>query len=147
MRDAEAALLVYSITSLRSFERVTTLRDEILAELAGPSEQGRGDGGGAPGSRGGRSIPICLVGNKSDRNIDREVSVKAGVQLAKDLGCSFLETSAKEGHNVDEAFYGPLRAVDKDTTDEQEPAAVGGFRGRLGRLVRSLRLRTNLSLR
>ncbi|KFY00016.1 hypothetical protein O988_03558 [Pseudogymnoascus sp. VKM F-3808] len=140
MRDADAAILVYSITSLATFERVTSMRDEMLAELARGSEQDREGGSGARGSSRGRSIPMCLVGNKSDRNIDREVSVKAGMQLAKDLGCSFFETTAKEGYNVDEAFYSLLRAVEeeKDEPDEQEPPVVGGFRGRLGRLSRLL---------
>ncbi|OBT65895.1 hypothetical protein VE03_05465 [Pseudogymnoascus sp. 23342-1-I1] len=121
MRNADAALLVYSITSLQSFERVSALWKEASA-LTGPAKQGGGDG--ELGSRGRRPIPICLVGNKSDCKVSREVSVEAGAQLAKELGCSFFETSAKDGTNVDEAFYTPLRAVDKDPTDDQEPVAV-----------------------
>ncbi|KFZ00472.1 hypothetical protein V498_00049 [Pseudogymnoascus sp. VKM F-4517 (FW-2822)] len=142
MRNADAALLVYSITSLQSFERVSALWKEAGA-LTGSAEQDGGVGGtyGELGSRGRRSIPICLVGNKSDCSVDREVSVEAGVQLAKELGCSFFETSAKDGTNVDEAFYTPLRAVDEDEPDKKEPVAVGGFRRRLGRLAQSLRIK------
>lgn len=117
------------------------LRDEALAGLTDPLDQDGACSGGALGSRGGRSVPFYLVGNKSDRNIEREVSVDEGVQLAKKLGCSFFETTAKEGHNVDEAIYGLLRSIERDPTDEQEPTAIGGFRGRLDRLARSLRLR------
>lgn len=144
MRNADAALLVYSITSLQSFERVSAMWKEAGA-LTGPAEQDGGVGGtgGELGSRGRRSIPICLVGNKSDCSVDREVSVEAGVQLAKELGCSFFETSAKDGSNVDEAFYTPLRAVDEDEPDKKEPVAVGGFRRRLGRLARSFRIKKN----
>ncbi|KFY05589.1 hypothetical protein V492_08426 [Pseudogymnoascus sp. VKM F-4246] len=142
---ADAALLVYSITSLQSFERITALRGEVLAALAGPHRKSRGGGSGAPEGRGKRPFPICLVGNKSDRDVDREVSVKAGAELAKELECSFLEMSAKNGTNVEEAFLRVVRVLEGDDAEEkeeQEPvAAVGGFRGRLGRIVRSIQLK------
>lgn len=150
VRDADAALLVYSITSRESFLRVAALRDAMLVVPAADGET-RGSGGeigDAPESRKARPIKINLVGNKWDLNIDREVAIKEGVELAESLGCSFVETSAKTAYNVDEAFRGLVRAVDRDATDKREkPAAVGGFRGRLGRFTRSLRPRTNLSLR
>lgn len=93
-----------------------------------------------------RPIKIGLVGNKSDRSMDREVTVKEGIELAESLGCSFVETSAKAGYNIDKAFHDLVRAVDatdKEAKDDQEPVAIGGFRGRLGRLARSLRLKKN----
>ena len=42
------------------------------------------------------SIPIVLVGNKSDLHNDRSVSVEEGKALAREMKSIFLETSAKE---------------------------------------------------
>lgn len=52
------------------------------------------------------NLPIILVGNKCDEDNQREVSLEyANEMVAKILkGCGFIETSAKTGHNVHEAF-------------------------------------------
>ena len=42
------------------------------------------------------SVPIVLVGNKSDLHNDRSVSVEDGKALAREMNGIFLETSAKE---------------------------------------------------
>ncbi|KFZ09250.1 hypothetical protein V501_05656 [Pseudogymnoascus sp. VKM F-4519 (FW-2642)] len=147
IRHADAALLVYSITSRESFVRVTALRDRMIGVSAAVREDGGGDE--VVGGARARPIQIVLVGNKSDRDVDREVTVKEGVELAERLGCGFVETSAKEGYNIDKAFHDLVRAVDKGAANEQQgedqgfAAAVGGFRGSLDRLARSLRLKKN----
>lgn len=141
VRDADAALLVYSITSRESFVGVRALRDGMLGVSAAAGERG-GDGTVVGGAK-ARPIQIGLVGNKSDRIVDRKVTVKEGVELAKSLGCGFVETSAKEGYNIDKAFHDLVRALDKSVANEQEPVAVSGLRGRLGGLARSLRLKKN----
>ncbi|KFZ15269.1 hypothetical protein V502_05691 [Pseudogymnoascus sp. VKM F-4520 (FW-2644)] len=130
VRDADAALLVYSITSRESFLRLTALSDAMFAiPAAGGGARGSGANvGGAPESQRARPIQISLVGNKSDLNIDREVAAREGVELAERLGCGFVETSAKTAYNVDEVFRGLVRglvrAVDEDATEErEEPAA------------------------
>ncbi|KFY26172.1 hypothetical protein V493_04237 [Pseudogymnoascus sp. VKM F-4281 (FW-2241)] len=147
VRKADAALLVYSVTSRESFLRVTALRDAMLALPAGDGENGASgeEVGGASGSPREPPIHITLVGNKSDRNVNREVSVEEDVELARKLRISFFETSAKDGDNVEKAFHSLIYAVDGDATDEQEPAALGGDRGVLRRLARSLRLRLRKS--
>lgn len=43
---------------------------------------------------------MILVGNKSDMNEERVVSLERGRQLADQLGVEFFETSAKENINV-----------------------------------------------
>ncbi|CAN6716151.1 unnamed protein product [Malus baccata var. baccata] len=45
-----------------------------------------------------------LVGNKVDRESERAVSREEGISLAKDLGCLFLECSAKTRENVEHCF-------------------------------------------
>jgi small GTP-binding protein len=47
-------------------------------------------------------IPLILVGNKID--LERQVSTEEGHSIAKSLGISFIETSAKEQVNVEKAF-------------------------------------------
>ncbi|KFY71266.1 hypothetical protein V499_08525 [Pseudogymnoascus sp. VKM F-103] len=147
IRHADAAILVYSITSRESFLRVTALRDEMLGVPTAVGEDWGGDAG-VGGAR-ARPIQIGLVGNKSDRNSDREVTAKEGVELAESLGCGFVETSGKEGYNIDKAIHDLVRAIDKGQENEEQckdqgsVAAVGGFRGRLSRLSRSLLLKKN----
>ena len=50
------------------------------------------------------TIPIVLVGNKSDLEAERQVSREDGEKLAREWGCPFYEASAKTGHNVEEVF-------------------------------------------
>ena len=58
-----------------------------------------------------------LVGNKSDRVTDREVSTQEGSALAKDMGCDFVEASAKSCINVEKAFYEVVRALRRQRHD------------------------------
>jgi small GTP-binding protein len=49
-----------------------------------------------------KNIPMILVGNKID--LKRNVEKKEGEQLAKRLGCEYMETSAKTGEHIDKVF-------------------------------------------
>jgi hypothetical protein len=54
---------------------------------------------------------MALVGNKSDKLHEREVSFKEGAALAQVIGCEFFETSAKTAQNVDLGFVTLVRAL------------------------------------
>lgn len=69
------------------------------------------------------SFPCVLVGNKCDLpSQDRQVSTEEGRALAQELGCEFLETSAKIGTNVPEVFHHLVR-LDRRQKQEQESEA------------------------
>jgi GTPase KRas protein len=93
MRTGEGFLLVYSITSRSSFEEISTFQQQILRV------------------KDRDSYPIIVVANKADLEHERQVSSQEGRALAASFNCKFIETSAKNRTNVDEAFYGLVREI------------------------------------
>ena len=59
---------------------------------------------------GNLDMVVVLVGNKSDLSESREVSLEEGRNLAETEGLFFMETSALQNLNVEEAF---LRMITK----------------------------------
>lgn len=120
-RDGEGFLLVYSICSRSSFERVRRFQEQIhrvkdssLSTL--PTPQRSPDSPYPPQSK----IPLMLVGNKADRSTEREVSAQEGRSLATELGCLFTESSAKTCQNVELAFYEVVRQIRRQREGEKE---------------------------
>src|ERR1700712_5597392 len=111
IRDGEGFVLVYSISSRSSFTRITRFHNQIQrvkeSSASSPSYPGSPISSAAPSA----PVPIMLVGNKSDRVTEREVSTQEGHALARDLGCEFVEASAKNCINVEKAFYDVVRQL------------------------------------
>merc|ERR1712057_27474 len=97
-RGAQAAIVVYDITSPSSFERAKAWVSELQVE-------------------GNPDVVIALAGNKADMEDSRAISEGQGKVYAEKLGlvfmeCSaktklglvFMECSAKTGQNVKELF-------------------------------------------
>ncbi|CAO3595769.1 unnamed protein product [Absidia cylindrospora] len=101
MRNGEGFLLVYSITSRMSFEEITTFYQQICRV------------------KDRDYFPMVLVANKSDLESDRQVSTQEGRDLAKEFGCQFIETSAKQRINVDEAFHDVVRDIRKYNKEQE----------------------------
>lgn len=93
MRTGQGFLCVYAITSRSSFDEITSFREQILRV------------------KDEESVPMVLVGNKSDLENERVVATSEGGDLAKSFGCPFLETSAKTRVNVEESFYQLVREI------------------------------------
>eukprot|EP01121_Diplochlamys_sp_Union-15-3_P012534 TRINITY_DN3768_c0_g1_i1.p1 TRINITY_DN3768_c0_g1~~TRINITY_DN3768_c0_g1_i1.p1 ORF type:complete len:203 (+),score=31.93 TRINITY_DN3768_c0_g1_i1:80-688(+) len=83
-RGAHGVFLVYDVTDQRSFDKLPYWIDEIK-RLCQPH------------------IKIIIIGNKSDM-ASRAVSYETGQSFAEKIGIKFIETSAKEASNVQEAF-------------------------------------------
>ena len=117
IRDGEGFILVYSITSRPSFSRIQRFFNQIQrvkdsSNAGSPTAAGYLSSPMSPSISSGPA-PVMLVGNKSDRVTEREVSTQEGNALAKELGCDFVEASAKNCINVEKAFYDVVRNLRK----------------------------------
>lgn len=125
IRDGEGFVLVYAITSRSSFTRIPRFHNQIqrVKESAGAP---LGYGGGFSSS-GQVQSPIMLVGNKSDKVTEREVSTQEGHGLARELGCLFVEASAQNCVNVEKAFFDVVRVLRKHrNVTNEKPGGRGG---------------------
>ncbi|GLT92302.1 hypothetical protein SLE2022_101430 [Rubroshorea leprosula] len=86
-RGAQGIILVYDVTRRESF---TNLCDVWAKEVELYSTN--------------QDCVKMLVGNKVDRESERVVSREEGMALAKELGCLFVECSAKTRENVERCF-------------------------------------------
>lgn len=116
IRDGEGFVLVYSISSRSSFARIQKFHHQIQrvkesALSSSPTYPGSPLSATSAGSGSFGPSPIMLVGNKCDRVTEREVSTQEGSALARELGCDFVEASAKNCVNVEKAFYDVVRQL------------------------------------
>jgi GTPase KRas protein len=127
IRDGEGFVLVYSITSRSSFSRISKFHQQI--KLVKESANSGSPTGASylsshlnySSSKPGAPVPVMLVGNKSDKQIERAVSAQEGSALAKELGCEFVEASAKNCINVEKAFYDVVRILRQQRQQGQRP--------------------------
>lgn len=82
-RSCDAIAVVYDVTARETFERVKTWITEVHTYT--------------------QDIPIMIIANKCDCAY-RSVSTQEGIALANELGAEFIETSAKTGENIHQAF-------------------------------------------
>jgi small GTP-binding protein len=82
-QGARAAFMVYDVTRPGTFEDIVFWLDDLKKAVR-------------------KKIPMILIGNKID--LPDVVHVHSGQRLADDIGADFIETSAKTGQNIEEAF-------------------------------------------
>lgn len=93
IKNGQGFLLIYSLLNRQTFTDLKPMRDQILRV------------------KNADSVPLILVGNKSDMFDEREVSANEAKLLAEEWGCPHFETSAKSNTNVDEVFTEIVRRM------------------------------------
>ena len=83
-KGAKGCLLVYDITNKTSFDNL----DKWISDLK---------------SNGDDKVSIILVGNKSDLDSQRAITLEEGKQKAEFHKMAFMETSALNGNNIEKA--------------------------------------------
>ncbi|XP_019959168.2 EF-hand calcium-binding domain-containing protein 4B isoform X2 [Paralichthys olivaceus] len=104
-RKADAVIVMYDITAQQSF---TAVRQWLTSV-----KEGAGD-----------DIPIMLLGNKTDKEIERQVQKGLGERLAKDCQMAFFECSACSGHNVMESMVHLARILKEQEDREKEKTVL-----------------------
>lgn len=93
IRSGQGFIVVYSVTSRASFQEVQDFRVRILRAVDSIT------------------IPMVLVGNKSDLEELRQVSSEEGVSLGREWSIPFFETSAKLRLNIEMVFFELVREI------------------------------------
>jgi GTPase KRas protein len=127
IRDGEGFVLVYSISSRSSFTRIKRFHHQIQRVKESCNSSPSYPGSPVSATNSSLPVPIMLVGNKSDRATEREVSLQEGHSLARDLGCEFVEASAKNCINVEKAFYDVVRILRRQRQQSSRPTASGRY--------------------
>ena len=95
-RNASLAMMVYSINSKESFSHINTWIKEVKLQSH-------------------PDIKIILIGNKSDLEENRQVTIEEAKEFIKENEISFFqETSAKTGKNTKEVFEEAAKILYKD---------------------------------
>ncbi len=84
-RGSNAIFLVYDITSKDSFDNIITWLTECNRHAS-------------------TNVTKMLLGNKCDAESQRQITYEQGKNLADKNNIEFMETSAKENTNIQEAF-------------------------------------------
>eukprot|EP00252_Welwitschia_mirabilis_P001868 TRINITY_DN1183_c0_g1_i1.p1 TRINITY_DN1183_c0_g1~~TRINITY_DN1183_c0_g1_i1.p1 ORF type:complete len:200 (+),score=32.50 TRINITY_DN1183_c0_g1_i1:129-728(+) len=84
-RGAHGIIVVYDVTDMESYNNVKQWLSEI-------------------DKYGNENVCKLLVGNKSDLSDNRVVAQQVAKSFADEVGIPFIETSAKDASNVEEAF-------------------------------------------
>src|SRR5579885_48408 len=100
-RGASGILLIYDTTDKKSFENIKNWMSQIELHT-------------------NKKVKILLVGNKNDLVEKRIIDTKDGKLLADSHKIKFMETSAKSGLDVDEAFISLIRNIIIDINDHLE---------------------------
>lgn len=109
-RDADAALLVYDITDVDSFERVKTWVKELRTMA-------------------GKDIVLVIAGNKVDMERNRQVGLDDAESYASSIDAAHFGTSAKANKGVEQAFLSIVRKLIQRSRDNPALSSPAHKRG------------------
>ncbi|KAK9715779.1 hypothetical protein RND81_06G188700 [Saponaria officinalis] len=109
-RGAHGIIIVYDVTDQQSFDNVKQWLNEIDRYASD-------------------NVVKILVGNKSDLTANKVVSSETAKAFADEMGIPFLETSAKNSANVEQAFMTMTaeikkRVASQPTSNASRPTTV-----------------------
>jgi Ras-related protein Rab-1A len=102
-RGAQGIILVFDCTDMESFNNVKQWLGEIDRYAC-------------------ENVNKLLVGNKTDLTDQRVVETSVAKEFAESMDIPYIETSAKNAFNVEEAFMMMARAI-KNRLSQSQPAA------------------------
>ena len=88
LRNAEGVIIVFDVTSKDSFENIKEWINTLKINIGDNTN----------------SIPVIIVGNKIDKENEREIEKNDALKFAEDNKYKYFETSAKTGEGVDDTF-------------------------------------------
>lgn len=119
-RGAHGIIVVYDVTDQESFNNVRQWMTEIDRYASD-------------------NVNRLLVGNKCDLTTKKMIDYATAKELADSMGIAFLETSAKNSTNVEQAFLtmaseikdrmGPVTSTSAKSNVKMESTPVGGSGG------------------
>ncbi|XP_066504623.1 ras-related protein Rab-21-like [Hoplias malabaricus] len=100
-RESNGAVLLYDITDEDSFQKIKLWVKELRRIL-------------------GNEVCLCIVGNKTDLDKDRNVSAEEAERYAETVGAQHFQTSAKLNTGISELFLSLCRRMmDVAVADER----------------------------
>ena len=104
-KNADGVILMYDITNKKTYNDITQWIKDIREYK-------------------GEEFPMILIGNKCDLEDERAVTFEQGKELANNYGFEFMETSNKDGTNIEEAGISIINKVIKIKEIEEKEAAL-----------------------
>ena len=95
-KKADGVLLVYDITSLKSFN---ACKNYYIQEIKNECN---------------KNVKVILLGNKTDLEGQREVTSESGANLSLENDFIFMEISCKNNYNVSDAFESLIEITNLD---------------------------------
>lgn len=121
-RDSNGAVLVYDITDEDSFQKVKNWVKE-LRKMLGPE------------------ITLCIIGNKTDLEKQRNVMLADAEEYAKSVGAVHYHTSAKLNKGIEEMFLDLSKRMLEQSQKSQAAGVTSGSPA--GSSNRQLRIEDN----
>lgn len=106
LKAGQGFVIVFALNERETFERIQEIHDDLLT------------------TKGVQSVPLVICGNKSDLD-GREVTTEEAQKKAAEMKGKYLETSAKNKINVDNAFMEVVREIWKSGVEKPpEPSKI-----------------------
>ena len=104
---ADGVILVYDITRHITFENILNWMEKLKEY--------------------NDKIPILIIGNKKDKEDERNITFEEGKKFADEHKMNFFETSAFNGENVDKAFISFLYEIFENIKHKTSLKKVDSF--------------------